>query len=140
MTDANGIEKAVALIQSLDTAQLRSVNLDPEALSLSFRFTFGPAEEDVTVELSGTAHIALSKHPEDEAGCGIVGEVKLKALEDGGAAVLTELNYALLQYDGSHVLTYPSTPLYHFHMEGDVCADVVCSSYKVRRLKFSDPT
>lgn len=140
MTDTNGIGEAEALIQGLNTSQLRSVNLDPETLSLRFRFTFGPSENDVIVELSNTAHIAISKHLEDEEGLGVIMEVKLRALEDGGAAVLTELNYPLLQHQGGPVLTYPSVALYHFHMEGDVCADVVCSSYKVRRLKFSDPT
>lgn len=126
------------LIQELDGSELRSVYLDPEKLSLTLRFTFGPMADDIILELSKTAHLAISKHPEDEEGLGVIMEASLKPLPDGGAAVLTELNYPLFQSLGGPVLTYPSIPLFHFHMEGDVCADVVCSDYKVRRVKFSE--
>lgn len=138
MKNANGIAEAEKLLQGLSTSQLRAVNLNPETLSITFRFTFGPSEQDVVIDLSDTAHIAISKHLEDDEGLGVIMEARLNALSDGGTAILTELNYPLLQSAGGPVLTYPSVPLFHFHIEGDVCADVVCGRYTARKLKFNE--
>jgi len=126
-------DRQESLLQSLRNSQLSEVRLDPCTLSIQFRFTFGPGKDDVVIEMSKTVHIAISKDPEDEELLAIVGEVTLHEALDGGLSILTDLKYPFKSTaDRSAVFTYPSTRLYHFHMEGDVCADVVCAQYKLQ--------
>jgi hypothetical protein len=125
-----------ALIESLARSQLLAVYLDSKALSLRFQFTFGPPADDIVVELLNTAHIVISKDIDDAELLAVVGEVRLTAVSDGGFSILTKLGYLFKSEANSNaVFTYPSRTMYHFHMEGDVSADVVCGKYTITRLK-----
>ena len=122
-----------ALIASLRHSQLKEVRLDRQSLSVSFHFTFGPDAQGFVLTFKNTVHVAVSKDPDDEELPAIVGEATLVPLSDGGASVLAKLRYPFRKIDDSTaVFTYPERSLYHFHLEGDVCADVVCGNYAMR--------
>lgn len=122
-----------SILESLQDSQVSNVQLDPQMLSIQFQFTFGPGRDDVVIEMSNTVHIAISKDPEDEELPALVGEVSITPVLDGGLAVLTALKYPFKSTeDRGSVFTYPSIRLYHFHLEGDICAEVVCAQYKIR--------
>jgi hypothetical protein len=55
-------------------------------------------------------------------------EAILSKLDDGGEAVLRKTGYGFVGQDGN-VATYPNIDLYHFHLEGEICADIVCRSF-----------
>ena len=121
-----------SLLESLQDSELSEVRLDPVSLSIEFRFTFGPERENVSIQMSKIVHIAISKDPDDEEMLAIVGKVLLNPVLDGGLSILEDLKYPFKSTeDQTMVLTYPSVQLYHFHLEGDICADVVCAQYKM---------
>lgn len=126
----------LTLLTDLRYAQLIQIQLDAQELSLRLRFTFEAGKDDVIVDLSKTLHIAISKNPEDDELPSVVGAVTLSYVEDGGFDILTKLGYPFRETaDPNIVFAFASMPLYHFHMEGDVCADVVCGEYGIEKLK-----
>jgi hypothetical protein len=129
------------LLTHLRYAQLSQMQLDAQALSLHLRFTFETGQDDVMINLSRTVHIAISKNPEDDELPAVVGEVTLNSVENGGLAILTKLGYPFrTTLDPKIVFTFPSILLCHFHMEGDVCVDVVCGEYGIQKVKRGSMT
>ena len=132
MNHENQSSSEQKLIASLRDAQLKYVRLDPERMAIALRFTFGTDRPDVMVHLRNTAHIAISKDPNDEELPAVVGIATLVPLSVDRISTLTKLAYPFRNTDDpSTVFTYSETPLYHFHLEGDICLDIVCGKYSV---------
>lgn len=128
-----------ALIASLRDSQLKEVQLDRQTLSVSLHFTSGPEAQGIVLTLQNTVHVVISKDPDDEELPAVVGEATLVSLQDGGASVLTKLKYPFRKIDDSAaVFTYQDKRLYYFHLEGDVCCDVVCANYQIRRTENAE--
>ena len=117
-------------ISGLREYQLARMYVGPLLDALILEFTRCSEGADVTVELSQIAHIQVSKTLDDEDGCYLVHEANIERVTDGGTSVLTSLGYRIRDEDGS-VFSYPSQSMYHLHLEGDVCIEVVCGHYQV---------
>lgn len=132
--------KVAENIGYLQRSQLKNIALNPQTLALQFRFTEveGKPDRDVQLELLGIAQVNLAKDLEDEEMLAIVGEANLAPITDGGRAIFEKLRYPFrsLELD-SAPFSYPDSELFHFHLEGDVCADVVCKEYRLTELARS---
>jgi hypothetical protein len=125
-------------LEYLQRSQLKSIVLDPQTLALQFRFTQVEGKSDTILELLGIAQINLAKDLDDEEMLAVVGEASLVAIADGGRAVFERLHYPLKSLDDHNVpFSYPGVQLFHFQMEGDICADVICKEYRLREVTAS---
>jgi len=124
--------KTYNLLNSLRDFQLHETFVHPIEWSIRFNFSFGsdPTVRDMVIKLSEVVHFLLSKDSDDNEGCYTVYETTLTELEDGGKEVLSSLSYPIKSTDGN-VFCYPSKTLFHFHLEGDLCVEVVCGKYEV---------
>jgi hypothetical protein len=117
---------------ALPDSTLSQITMAPDMLSISFRFERGPDTRPIEVCLRQIAHISLSKTLDDDEGCANVFEASMVRLDDGGLAALSELAYGFRESGApERPFTYPNRDLFRFHIEGDVCADVVCGDYDV---------
>lgn len=122
-------KKLTATLERLPAAQLSGTDLDANLFSLKLNFVFAPEEHNIIIELLNLVSFSASRTPDDE-GCYNVYQVSLDLLEDGGEKALTLLGYAFKGKDDK-VFSYLGRRLFHFRLEGDVCLDVVCTSYRV---------
>jgi hypothetical protein len=123
-----------ALLDRLRDFQLVEISFKPTEWSIHLTFTFGPNVKDIVVNLFEIAHFILSKNPDDNDGCYMVGEVTLTSITDGGLRVLSSLNYPFKNRDGS-IFSYPSKQLFYWHLEGDVCLEVICGKYELFQIE-----
>jgi hypothetical protein len=127
----------VETLQYLRRSQLKSVVLNPLTLALQFIFTAVEGRPDTILELLGIAQVNLAKDLDDEEMLAIVGEASLVSVADGGLGIFEQLRYPFKSLaDDSVPFSYPGTELFHFHLEGDVCADVICKEYRLREQKL----
>lgn len=115
------------LLNSLSKSQL--VGISFELTGVRLEFTSGIQGSDVIIQLFQVVHFMLSKDP-DEQETFYVGRIDLTPLEKGGKEILSALLYPFKERDGT-VVSYPSHPLFHLHIEGGVCIEAVCGSYQV---------
>jgi hypothetical protein len=125
-------------LEYLQRSQLKSIVLDSQTLALQFRFTQVEGKPDTILELLGIAQINLAKDLDDEEMLAMVGEASLVPIADGGRAVFERLHYPFKSLDDHNApFSYPGVQLFHFHMEGDICADVICKEYRLREVAAS---
>ncbi len=128
-------------LEYLQRSQLKSIVLDSQTLALQFRFTQVEGKPDTILELLGIAQIKLAKDLDDEEMLAtMVGasEPSLIPIADGGRAVFEQLHYPFKSLGDHNVpFSYPGVQLFHFHMEGDICADVICKEYRLREVAAS---
>jgi len=113
-------------LEDLKSADLVGIYLNPHNLGLRLDFTFGPDADDVAIEFYQIIHLVFSQplNPDNEGICFWVGNVELKEIKDNIQESLfqsypfTNQNLTLLQ------------PLFHFHLEGDICLEVIFRNYK----------
>lgn len=120
------------LFRRLSYYSIESVLIDPvlRTMHISFVSTV-EQEDDIVLKLARPILIKISKLPEDEE-LFLVGEIKLRILEDDRVLVLNELQFGFKLTDEVSVSDLP-TRLYHFHLEGHMCLDVVCVAFSISR-------
>lgn len=116
-------------LDDLKSADLVGISLNPQTLGLRLDFTFGPEADDVAIELYHVIHLVFSQplNTEDEDICFWVGEVELKKIEDDLQKYLSKY-YPFInqnQVDNTNLKS-----LIYFHLQGDICLEVVCKNYK----------
>ncbi len=114
-------------LKDLKTADLVGISMIPKNIGLRLDFTYGPEVGDVAIELYQIIHLVLSQplNYEETDYCFWVGEVKLQQLSETVAEVLSSLSYP---FTNSQQLR---TPLIQFYLEGDICLEAICQSYKI---------
>jgi hypothetical protein len=117
------------LVQELSNYQITGISLEPSQLWLRVELTCGSHKPDVTLEMHNIAQISISKTPDDEDSCYFAGEVTITPCDDGGKSILTQLGYAFSNRKGEVMAM--SSNAFHIHIEGDICLDVVCQTYKL---------
>lgn len=118
-----------ALLKYLRKSQLVGISFEPTKLSMRLEFTVGSQGDDIVIQLFQIIHLVLSKDPDDNK-IFYVGEINLIPIENGGKEILSFLLYPFRERDGS-VASYPSQSLFHLHIEGGICIEVICGSYQV---------
>jgi hypothetical protein len=111
-------------------AQLAGISFDHEEFWVRLIFRMGSSVKDVYLDLLDLAYFNFSKDPDDNEGCYLIGEVHLKAIENNRQELFSLLRFPFRDLDGE-VSTYPSKPLFHFHLEGDVCVEALCGKYLI---------
>jgi len=98
-------------------------------LGLRLDFTFGPEADDVAIELYQIIHLVFSQplNADNEDICFWVGEVELKKIEDNIQEVLSTSYPFVNQHERVNANLQS---LIYFHLEGDICLEVVCRNYK----------
>lgn len=123
-----------SMIGKLKDSWLKCILLDPKELSLHLEFALtGQNRGEIDLKLSNTVQVSVSRTPNEESGHWYVFEARLVAVLDGGLQVLKSLGHGFRKSTEALDLpfTYPETKLFHFHLEGQVCMDVVCAEYQV---------
>jgi len=124
LIDANEIK--TELLQELSHYQITGISLEPSQLWLRVDLTCGPDKPDIAIEMHNIAQISLSKTPDDEDSCYLIGKVAITPYQDGGKAILTKLGYAF--YDERGEVMASTTKAFHIRIEGDMCLNVVCQA------------
>ena len=121
------ISNLTTFLEDLKSADLVGISMIPKNIGLRLDFTYGPEVGDVAIELYQIIHLVLSQplNSEDTDYCFWVGEVKLQQLSEKVPEVLSSLSYP---FTNSQHLT---TPLIQFYLEGDICLEAICQSYKI---------
>lgn len=105
--------------------------MDPCAQWLNVEFTSSVGDGDVLLKFFNVALFKFSRTLDDE-GLFVVGAVSLKPYGDGGRDILDSLGYDFRD-EGGNPVSFPDRVLWHFHLEGDVCIDLVCEKYELFR-------
>ena len=124
-------------ISKLVDSQIVGFYIDSDIMTLRMDFGFSPDEKITSIELSHIYHLLISKFPgagPDYAGeerSFIALEIYLHYLDvEKRREVLSSLAY--MHYDGNgNVAIFPDSDMYHLHVAGDICIDVVCGEVKV---------
>ncbi|NEO56617.1 MAG: hypothetical protein F6K54_28205 [Okeania sp. SIO3B5] len=121
------ITNLTTFLEDLKSADLVGISMIPKNIGLRLDFTYGPEVGDVAIELYQIVHLVLSQplNYEETGYCFWVGEVKLQQLSETASEVLSSLSYP---FTNSQHLT---TPLIQFYLEGDICLEAICQSYKI---------
>ncbi len=85
-----------------------------------------PEEPTFIISISGIAHVAFSRTLSDGEPPWFVVNMTLNHLSDHGAELLSKLKYCFTMISRS----VPKS-VYHLHMEGDICLDVVAANITV---------
>jgi hypothetical protein len=120
------------LLSDVNNRHIAEMSVDPLRGMVRLRLVMGEAgNDDIFLTLQKVAYISTACNPDDIKdldALAFIADLSFYSLVDGGAAILASLNYPILNLEGG-VRTYPGTLLYYIHMEGDICADIVCGSY-----------
>jgi hypothetical protein len=116
-------------LEDLKSSDLVGISLNPQNLGLRLDFTFGPEADDVAIELYQIIHLVFSQplNADNEDICFWVGEVELKKIEDNIQEVLSTSYPFANQHEQVNANLQS---LIYFHLEGDICLEVVCRNYK----------
>ncbi len=124
------------LLRDVNNRHIAEMSVDPLRGIVRLRLVIGEVRnDDIFLTLQKVAYISTACNPddiEDLDALAFIADLRFYSLVDGGAAILASLNYPLLNLEGG-VRAYPGTLRYYIHMEGDICADIVCGSYHVSR-------
>jgi len=125
-------QNLTTFLEDLKSADLIGISFIPKSLGLRLDFTYGPEIGDVAIELEGIVHFVFSQplEPEDEDFCFWVGEVKIESLSEGAMSVLSSLSYPFTMGQSAN-LPETNSALVRFYLEGDICLEVICGSYKI---------
>lgn len=116
-------EEYANLMASLKYASVTSLQLSKSAVQVDFAMD---GADTAILRLSEVVHMVLSQTLADE-GAYLVGELSITPVNDGGKEILSALQYRFSNQNGE-VFSYPAVEMFHFHLEGDVCLEVVCGS------------
>lgn len=122
-------ENVQSLLKYLKRSQLVGISVEPSNLSITLEFTHGTQGCNVIIKVFQVVHFIISKDPDDND-VFYVGNINLITIEDGGKEILSSLLYPFTEQDGG-VGIYPSRCLFHLHIEGGICIEVVCGSYQI---------
>jgi hypothetical protein len=114
------------LIDKISHCQISQVVLEPTQLWLRLEFIDPIDLKEIVLELDKMAYFSLSKTSDDEDGAYVILEAKLSSVNDS-LGLLSKLNYGFISSPQINLLE----SIYHLHIEGDICLDVVCESYKI---------
>ncbi|MGH9822315.1 MAG: hypothetical protein ACREDR_03500 [Blastocatellia bacterium] len=135
MTNRALLPSHQALIDQLGTCVLSEMNLEPSGLWLRFDFESAIGGPVVILKLYNPALVKFSRTLDDEGGF-VIGEAALSVLDDSKTD-LAALGYGFSDKNGP-TLSYPARTLLHFHLEGDICIDVICEDYDLRAQSIAD--
>jgi len=113
------------LIDKIPYCQISQFIMESTKLWLRLEFIDPTDLKEIVLELYKIAYFSLSKTLNDEDGTYVVLEAKLSSINNS-LELLSKLNYGFIN-DPQLVLK----KTYHLHIEGDICLDVVCESYKI---------
>jgi hypothetical protein len=119
---------------SLAYSQVSRVELDPIRLSVAVEFVEPHVEtySKYRISFEKILLISISKTAEDEDGSYVVGKAELK-LETDVQKLINNLSANAM------ISTSPPPRAYHFHLEGDICLDVVseeCQYHDVEEVNL----
>ena len=116
-----------SLPEDIDYFQISKFFLDPVSLWLNLELV-NPIEptQRVKLKLCELAYFSVSKTPEDNEGCYLIGSIQLSLWED------VALLYNKIDYKFSNVSTDGN--MYYLNIEGDICLDVVSKSCLVEAI------
>lgn len=118
-----------SLLKQMEASSVSTFFIEPSGRWLSIDFTSSVGELDVLLKLFNPILFKFSRTLDDE-GLFVVGGVSLTSIYDGGKDILDSLSYDFKD-ESSHRVSYPQRALWHFHLEGDICIDVVCEYYEL---------
>ncbi|MGB8690479.1 MAG: hypothetical protein WCD53_24535 [Microcoleus sp.] len=118
-------------IEDLKSADLTGISLIPQPLTLRLDFTFGTGIYDTAIEFSQLVHHVISQpvNTDSEESCFWVGNAELRQLTEGKSQILSDLSYPFQNQEG--LVETGASALFYFRLEGDICIQVVCGSYKI---------
>jgi hypothetical protein len=121
-------------LEDLKSADLIGISLTPQPLTLRLDFTFGAEMYDISLEFHHLVHQVISQpvnsDPSDpEESCFWVGNVELREIGAEQSQILSSLSYPFQDQAGT--VQTSSSSLFYFRLEGDICIQVVCGSYKI---------
>jgi hypothetical protein len=121
--------KHFALLKQLEASCVSAFFIDPSGQQLNVEFTSTVSDLGVLLKLYNLVLFKFSRTLDDE-GLFVVGGVSLTPVHHGNQNILASLGYDFRNDDG-YPVSYPSRGLWHFHVEGDICIDVVCEEYEL---------
>jgi hypothetical protein len=111
--------------------QIVKVELEPIRLCLRLEFIDPISLKEIALELNNMVYFSLSKTPDDEEGCYLLGEIKLSSINvSDREALLSQLGYGFIANQDINFLN----TMYYLHIEGDICLEAVCEYYKLLDL------
>lgn len=112
------------LPENISYYQIQRVILDPIKLELCLELVNPIGGENICLEFKKLAYFSVSKTPDDEEGCYLIGDIKLTQVNDV-PKILEKLQYDFLNVDINQ------GNFYYLHIEGDICLEVVGCYYKI---------
>jgi hypothetical protein len=118
-------------LEDLKSADLTGISLIPQPLTLRLDFTFGSEMHDTSIEFYHLVHQVISQpvNSDSEEYCFWVGNLEIRELEASQNQILSSLSYPFQNQAG--LIETGSSPLFYFRLEGDICIQLVCGSYKI---------
>ncbi len=118
-------------IEDLKSADLAGITLIPQPLTLRLDFTFGTGIYDTSIEFYQLVHQVISQpvNSDSQESCFWVGNAELRQLTEDKTQILSALSYPFQNQAG--LVETGSSSLFYFRLEGDICIEVVCGSYKI---------
>ncbi len=123
-------------MRRLGDAYLDRLRWADDGTCVTLEFTTFPDRQRIDLEIGQVIHIVFARTLEEEnveEPPYWVGEVGFDELKDGGAEILTRLNYGFRKAsEDKEAAAYPGTTLYHLHAEGAIVLDIVCTKAALR--------
>lgn len=118
-------------LEDLKSADLTGISLIPQPLTLRLDFTFEAEIYDTYIEFYHLVHQVISQpfNADPDESCFWVGNLELKKLEADQSQILSSLSYPFQNQAG--LIKVGSSPLFYFRLEGDICIQLICGSYKI---------
>ena len=119
----------ISLPPSLSYSQISCIVMDPITLAISILFLVPHIEslEKYQVNFRKVLLFSVSKSADDEEGDYVVGAVELSSELDAQKII-----------DGigrkGIIHTVPPERVFHLHVEGDICCDLVSEEYEIIRI------
>src|ERR1041384_2464766 len=107
-------------IRSMRKAQITSMLFNATDDSLQIDVLHTPEEPTFIISITGIAHVAFSRTVGDDDPPWFIVMITLDRLSDYGVGILPTLKYGFTMLSRN-----VSESVYHLHIEGDICMDVV---------------
>jgi hypothetical protein len=131
-------ETILDIIKDLSGSTISEIGLNPHTRTLRIDLASSHAGEGISVEFYRFVQINISGQLDDEEDFPTVIDVFLSPLDDSRLEVLSALDHQWRETERA-VSTYPGRPLYHLHLVGSLCIDVIAEGYQVFRAVSTDP-
>lgn len=120
------------ILKKFTNSQLVGVFIEPTKLWIRLDFIVEIENKECDIEFHQILNFHLSKDIDSEDGGYYIGEISHQEITDGGKEILSKMRYPFLDFN-EEMKTFPSKLLHYFHLEGEVCVDIVCGNYKILR-------